>query len=138
MTALGTAATKATAATTTLQDQKRATDPSSALQQAYRITFREYADKLNTLQGLIARGATGTDMFQAAVDAAEAARSAHNCARDRLARELMRCTMSGGAVNEQQIRKTARLIWEFAGRPEGTAERDWQQAEKLVRTAVVC
>jgi hypothetical protein len=139
MTGLGTPATQATAANKTLENQKGSTDPSvSALQQAYRVTFREYADQLNTLQGLIARGATGTERFQAVVDAVEAARAAHNCARDRLAQELMRWTRSTAAVDEQQIRKTARLLWEFAGRPQGTAERDWQRAEKLVRTAVAC
>jgi multidrug resistance efflux pump len=108
------------------------------LRQTYRATFQEYAAKLNTLQGLIDRGATGTDEFQAALEAVETARAAHSHARDCLAKELMRRTTSVATGPEQQIRKTARLIWEFAGRPEGTAERDWQRAEKLVRAAAVC
>jgi hypothetical protein len=114
------------------------TRESRNLQNSYRATFQEYAAKLNTLQGLIDRGATGTDEFQAALDAVEAARAAHSHARDCLAKELMRRTTSVTAGPEQQIRKTARLIWEFAGRPEGTAERDWQKAEKLVRSAAAC
>ncbi len=111
---------------------------SGNLRHEYRATFQEYASKLNTLQAMIDRGATGTDEFRAALDAVEAAHAAYSHARDCLAKELMRRTNSVGAGHEQQIRKTARLIWEFAGRPEGTAERDWQRAEKLVRSAVAC
>lgn len=114
------------------------TRESKNLQNAYRVTFREYADRLNTLQGLIDCGKTGTENFQTALDAVEAAHAAHSHARDCLARELMRLTKSAAPADEQQIRRTARLIWEFAGRPEGTAERDWQRAEKLVRAAVCC
>jgi hypothetical protein len=131
MTAPATAANKATAAT-------EATAGSKSLQTAYRVTFQDYAAKLNALQRIIDRGATGAGEFQAAFDAVEAARAAHSRARDCLAREFMRQTRSAESVDEQQIRKTARLIWEFAGRPEGTAERDWRRAESLVRTAVAC
>ncbi len=117
----------------------RTTDPSAcALENGYRVTFQEYADKLNKLQRLIDSGQTGTEDFHTAVEAVEAASAAHSHARDCLARELMRRTKSATTGDEQQIRKTARLIWEFAGRPEGTAERDWKRAEKLVRAAVCC
>ena len=135
MTAPGTLTGKATPARKALHGQALR---AYALHQAYRVTFREYADKLNTLQGLVDSGAIGTARFQAALDAVEAARAAHSRARDCLAQELIRRTRSAGAVDEHQIRKTARLIWEFAGRPEGTAERDWHEAEQLVRTAAVC
>lgn len=106
------------------------------LRNAYRVTFREYADRLNELQRLIDCGKTGTAEFQTALDAVEAARAAHSHARDCLGREMMHRTKSTTG-DEQQIRTTARLIWEFAGRPEGTAERDWHRAEKLVR-ATAC
>ena len=112
------------------------TQETKSLRNAYRVTFQDYADRLNRLQRLIDCGNTGTREFQAALDAVEAARAAHSQARDCLARELIHQTKSAAAGDEQQIRKTARLIWEFAGRPEGTAERDWHRAEKLVRTAV--
>jgi hypothetical protein len=36
---------------------------------------------------------------------------------------------------ENHIRETARLLWEMAGRPEGSAERDWSRAEQLVHAA---
>src|SRR5579872_6194117 len=108
-------------------------DPHMPLQHAYRVTFQEYADRLRALQRLIDIGKTGTEDFRTALKAVEAARAAHSQARDCLAKDLMRQTKSAASADEQQIRKTARLIWEFAGRPEGTAEHDWHRAEKLVR-----
>jgi hypothetical protein len=30
----------------------------------------------------------------------------------------------------------AELIWESAGRPDGTAEEDWRRAEAIVKCAV--
>ncbi len=108
---------------------------SDDLRNAYRVTFQDYADKLNTLQQLIHGGkAVGAPEVQSALHEVETARAAHSSARDCLARQLM-----GGAAaapgNDRQIRRTARLIWEFAGRPEGTAERDWRKAERLAQAA---
>ena len=103
-----------------------------ALRHAYRATFDAYAAKLSVLQSLLDDGNAGADRIDAATLAVEKARLAYSCARDRLAREFMRSAAPQGAnVDEQQVRRTARLIWEFAGRPEGTAERDWHQAEEL-------
>jgi len=53
----------------------------------------------------------------------EEARAAHNAARDRLAEHL--------TSREHRVRNTAKMIWEFSGRPEGTAESDWYRAEKV-------
>lgn len=111
---------------------------SGALRHAYRATFEEYAAKLNVLQSLV-DGNGQSEQIDAATVAVEQARLAYSCARDRLAKELMHlCKNPGNEVSEQQIRRTARLIWEFSGRPEGTAERDWQQAEKLVCAGSGC
>ena len=108
---------------------------SNALRMAYRISFQDYADKLNTLQRLIDGGGTAGDReVHGAIQAVEDARTAHSSARDRLAKELL-CRAASSSGDEQQIRRTARLIWEFAGRPEGTAECDWYRAEKLVHAA---
>jgi outer membrane protein TolC len=111
---------------------------SDALRNAYRGTFGEYADKLKTLQRLMNDGAAEESQIEAARRDVEEARGAYSQARDRLAKELMRRAAQTGAPDEQQIRKTARLIWEFAGRPEGTAERDWQEAERFLRAASAC
>lgn len=119
----------------------------AALRNAYRATFQEYARKLETLQalmdgGLMSSGTADTagSLGAANVDAAlievEQARIAHNAARDRLAKELVRPPLPSATGNkEHHIRETARLLWEMAGRPDGTAERDWRRAEQLVQRA---
>lgn len=112
--------------------------PSHALRNAYRETFEDYADKLKTLQRLMNDRSVLENQIEAAQCDVENARAAHSCARDRLAKELMRRTAQAGAPDEKSIRNTARLIWEFAGRPEGTAERDWREAERLSQAASAC
>jgi hypothetical protein len=110
-----------------------------ALRNVYRATFQDYSRKLDALQRLT--GAAGLDKAQldTALLDVEKARVAHNAARDRLGSDLMRLsTVPGAKLNEQHIRKTARLLWELAGRPDGSAERDWRQAEQLVHAAASC
>ncbi len=36
-------------------------------------------------------------------------------------------------VTEQQIRELAYLLWEQDGKPEGSANRCWEQAEGILR-----
>jgi len=106
------------------------------LSRAYRATFQEYAIRLDALQRLMSSAASDRDQIEAALLEVEKARVAHNCARDRLATELMRPSLPPAAkVDEHHIRTTARLLWELAGRPDGTAECDWSRAEKLVHAA---
>jgi hypothetical protein len=102
---------------------------------AYRATFQEYSKQLDALHSLLL-GNPAADRIESARLLVEKARVAHNGARDRLARELVRPPLPVNArVDESHIRETAQLLWEVAGRPEGSAERDWQRAEQLVRTA---
>ena len=108
------------------------------LRTAYRTAFQEYSSKLEALQCLMSSAAPDRGRSDAAIIEVEKARVAHNYARDRLARELVRPSLKSAAgidesqVDEQQVRETARLLWEIAGRPEGTAECDWRRAEQLV------
>lgn len=112
---------------------------SDALRDAYRATFREYAIQLDALQCLMSAGSVDSAQLDAAMQEVEKSRIAHSCARDRLARELV-CPPSppGAPPDEQHIKKTARLLWEMAGHPDGTAERDWHEAEQLVHAACSC
>jgi len=107
----------------------KAADP---LRHAYRTTFDEYACKLEVLQRLIDSGTTSLDV---AIHEADSARRAHNAARDRLAAELIAETSLKNMRTDDRIRETAQQLWEFAGRPQGTAECDWRRAEKLVLAA---
>jgi len=107
-----------------------------SLRTAYRATFQEYSIKLDALQCLMSSAAPERDRIESAVLAVEKARIAHNSARDRLARELVRPSLPPGvSVDEHHVRQTAQLLWELAGRPDGTADCDWSRAEKLVHSA---
>ncbi len=121
----------------------------SNLAAAYRATFQEYSNKLEALQRLMSSsdsnsGKDDRATIEATLLEVETARIAHSCARDILARELLRTTSALAAapargVRQSHIRDIAQLMWELAGRPEGTAEGDWQKAEKLVqRAATAC
>ncbi len=103
------------------------------LRVAYRTAFGEYARQLDCLQRLMDGNGADRDI-EDALCAVEQARQAHNSARDRLAQALAASTAKPST--EEQVRQTARLLWELAGRPQGTAENDWQRAEQLVRSAV--
>jgi hypothetical protein len=116
----------------------KAGDP---LRHAYRTTFDEYACKLEALQRLIDSNHADEAQIEAAIQEADAARRAHNAARDLLAAELVaQSSLKTSArrsppAGEDRIRETAQLLWEFAGRPQGTAEGDWRRAEQLVLAA---
>jgi hypothetical protein len=107
-----------------------------SLRTAYRTTFQEYSSKLRALQCVMSSEARDKSRIEAALLEVEKARVAHNNARDRLAAELVRPSLPPAAgVDERHIRNTAQLLWELAGRPDGTAECDWRRAEQLVHAA---
>jgi hypothetical protein len=118
------------------------------LREAYRTTWRVYAQKLDALQTLVDSGRKDVNSIEAAVLDLERARLAHNSARDHLAEQLFgelgpRLVPRGESPHaesprsesEERIRNAAHLLWELAGRPQGTAERDWTRAQALVRSA---
>ena len=112
----------------------------SVLADAYRLTFREYSDKLKSLQLLMEFRSSDDASVEATLLQVETARIAHSWARDRLARRLIQSVADltpqpAWAVSQSHIRDTARLLWELAGKPDGSAERDWHKAERLVERA---
>jgi hypothetical protein len=116
----------------------------SVLAANYRATFQNYSNKLEVLQRLMESETPDTARIEATLLEVETARVAHSCARDRLAQELIRSASQlparnvsrpASGVSESHIRGTARLLWELAGKPDGTADGDWHKAKKLVQTA---
>jgi hypothetical protein len=97
----------------------------------YRRTWENFSRKLHEMQELVD---AGQDAALALV-AVEGARQKHNAARDRLAKYLVCRKTAAPPTADHRIRKTARLIWEFSGKPHNTAEADWHRAEELVRAA---
>lgn len=107
---------------------------------AYRATFREYSRKLESLQRLMESENFDAARMEATLLEVETARIAHSCARDTLARHLIRSAAErmpppASGISQNHIRDTAHLLWEIAGKPDGTAEGDWHKAEKLVQQA---
>jgi len=70
----------------------------------------------------------------------ERARLAYNDARDALAASLMSpglrakflCLGPSAANGPDRIKGVAKLFWELAGKPTGTAEDDWYRAERVL------
>jgi uncharacterized protein (DUF2267 family) len=104
----------------------------------YRETWEAFSRKLDDLQKVIETG--DRNRAEEALLAVERARVTHNTARDLLAAQL-----SGeiaaldnremAAAEQRRVRQTAQLLWEIAGKPNGTADSDWHRAERLVRSA---
>ncbi|MEP6715287.1 MAG: DUF2934 domain-containing protein [Terriglobia bacterium] len=103
----------------------------------YKSTWAGFSLQLDELQRVVE--ARDTSGVESALLSVEKARLRHNSARDRLAAYLTGTTTEAVTLqkgrDEKRVRDTARLLWEFAGKPQGTAEADWLRAEKLVRSA---
>jgi hypothetical protein len=112
----------------------------------YRIAFEEFSQQARNFQLLTAQ----PNRDRAAVDAAlldlEKAHLAYTYRRNVLANRLSRAAVDGESlsgkntrspdVNADRIRTIAKLLWEVAGRPEGSAREDWYRAEEIIRRAV--
>jgi hypothetical protein len=98
----------------------------------YRRTWQEFSRKMHEMQDLADSGQNSRELEM--LREVRKARFEHNAARDRLA-DYLAAQKLATADREHYIRNTARLIWEFSGQPQNTAERDWHRAEELVATA---
>jgi len=108
------------------------------LRRRYRATWEVFSRKLDTYQSCVELGDAAR--VEAALLDVERARMEYNAARDLLAQhltgEIAAIDLKSIAVPElRRVRETARLLWELAGRPKGTADSDWHRAEHLVRAA---
>jgi hypothetical protein len=103
---------------------------------AYRRAFEDFSDKVRQVQSLTGQ----TDPDRAAIEAAlldlEKTRKAYSCARDAVAQTLQPALLLNPSLaHAGDVKGIAALLWESAGRPEGTAHDDWFRAEKIVRRA---
>jgi hypothetical protein len=118
----------------------------SAAEREYRIAFEDFSQQARNFQLLTAQ----PNRDRAAVDAAllglENAQLAYTNRRNVLANQLSRATVNAESlsgentdspqVNADRIRRIAKLLWEVAGKPEGSAREDWYRAEEIVRRAI--
>ena len=109
---------------------------------AYESAFHQFSEQVRRLQTLTNDPHPNRMAIEAALVDVEKARVLYDCSRDELARVLLPvargvevpCTDTPEALNER-VRGIAEILWESAGRPEGTADEDWRMAEQIVKRA---
>lgn len=105
----------------------------------YRDAWEAYSRKNAGLHCLMDSVQPEKSRIELVIVELERARIEHSAARDRLAKRLSATLPFPYAAPlesaEPRVRNTAQLLWEMAGRPEGTAEGDWLRAEDLIRSA---
>jgi len=117
----------------------------------YRDAFEDFSRKAERVQSLAAQqnvaeqnnaGESNNDekAFETALLELERAHLAYNQARDAFLQSLLPEFAQIPAFDNQEhasdVPTLAELLWENAGRPDGTAERDWRRAEAIVKRAV--
>ncbi len=109
---------------------------------AYQRAFYEFSERVRHLQTLTTDPHPNRAAIEAALVDVEKARSIYDDFRDALAKQLLPPAQTARftivdppeAVTER-VKSIAELLWESAGRPEGTADQDWRLAEDIVKRA---
>jgi hypothetical protein len=110
------------------------------LSNRYRTTWEEFVRATNALQDSLAATAPDRARAEEALFETEKARLAYNAARDLLVAQMAGVRPAASPPSQTvpqdgNVRATARLLWELAGKPDGTDLADWLRAERLVRSA---
>jgi hypothetical protein len=111
------------------------------LWQTYRDAFREFEHEAGRLAKIKAQSSYDPAEAEKALSRVEHARQAYNQIRDSLAASMMtpevRRALLSIPVNadhaHDRVKSIAELLWEMAGRPQGSADDDWYRAERVVR-----
>src|SRR5690349_11776595 len=108
--------------------------------QAYRQAFHNFSDGVRRLQSLLECPNSDASAIESALVEVEKARVIYNKHRDVVAQQMLpvnrRTNQVPAGEYTEHIRDIAELLWETAGRPEGTAEKDWLKAEQIVKLAL--
>ena len=109
---------------------------------AYQQAFHDFSDRVRHLQSVIHDPHPDRAEIEAALLEVEKARVIYDGWRDELARHLLPLKPgllpiadSREAIAEH-VKDIAEILWEAAGKPEGTAADDWRRAEEIVKQAV--
>ena len=107
---------------------------------AYDAAFQDFSEKVRNLQRLTDQPAASPAEIEAAVLAVEKARMAYSRARDAAAELLLDSPLTSSLppkvkLSQVHTAEIAELLWERAGKPDGTADADWYRAEEIIRLA---
>jgi hypothetical protein len=106
----------------------------------YRDTFEDFSKKAQRVQSLAADQSTDGKAFEIALIELEKAHLAYNEARDAFLQSLLPGSAPFPEPDDKDhtadVPAIAELIWEGAGRPDGTAQEDWRRAEAIVKRAL--
>lgn len=109
---------------------------------AYQRSFHEFSSRVRQLQTLTNDPHPNRAAIEAALVQVEKARAIYDGCRDAMAVQLLpnsnRAAVSPKdppQVITERVKSIAELLWESAGRPDGTAEEDWRLAEEIVKRA---
>ncbi len=111
---------------------------------AYRAAFEDFSQRVKQVQSLIAKSNPNRAAIDAALLELEKARVVYNGFRDAVAVQLLRKSTPQTFLTLERdspeayagrVRGIAELLWEGAGRPDGTADDDWRRAEEILRRA---
>jgi Protein of unknown function (DUF2934) len=115
------------------------------------VAFRSWVAQVRVLQSVSSGDAQDQGAIEQARRWANQAAAVYREKRNLFVEFLMACESREGAKRDpdsnsgvdtavsakdrsRQVEKIARQIWEESGRPAGTAENDWLQAEKILDT----
>ncbi len=107
---------------------------------AYRKAFQVFSEKAQQVQALTALSGQDPKVVEAALVELQRAHNTYQECRDAWVKQLLG---SSGQVrpatsplgHSDDVRAIAELLWESAGRPEGTAAEDWRRAEEIIEKA---
>ena len=107
---------------------------------AYKRAFQQFSEKVRALQQLTASPAAARADIEAAILDVERAHQAYSQTRDALAQQLLGLPPVQDLparldLSRAHTAEVAELLWESAGKPEGTSEYDWRRAEEIIRLA---
>jgi hypothetical protein len=107
---------------------------------AYQRAFHDFSARVRRLQTLTEDPHPNRTAVEAALVEVEKARAIYDDCRDALAKQLLPPSAGFPAVDSpldvtERVKSIAELLWESAGRPEGTAEEDWHLAEEILKRA---
>ena len=111
------------------------------LWQAYRDAFLQFQREARKLAEITAEASHDPAEAEKALLRVEHARLTYNEIRDRAAASLMSPESNEAfwtipatpSHEEARVKSIAELLWELAGKPQGSADDDWYRAERVVR-----